>query len=120
MIAEISLEEFSLIKSIMVSAGREIGKFFLRLLILFGAYFLIEALAVLLLAPEEHTALRFGGLWAGLLAALVLLMPRPAGRIAFGVTYYFFALWTLAQTGYYIVFGRMMWLSDIFYAGEGC
>ena len=37
----------------------------------------------------------------------------------FGVSYYFYLLWTLAQAGYYSVFGRMMWLPDILYAGEG-
>lgn len=108
-----------MLKSIAVSAAQEIGRFFLRLLILFGAYFLIEVLAVLLLAPEDHIALWFGALWAGILSALVLLMPRTAGRIAFGMTFCFFVVWMLAQTGYYCVFGRMMWLSDIFYAGEG-
>ena len=96
-----------------------LGRFFKRLLPLAGAYFLIEALAFLILVPETLNGFAFGALWAILLSAAVLVLPRPAGRIFYGITYYFFLLWTLAQTGYYSVFNRMMWLSDVFYAGEG-
>ena len=96
-----------------------LGRFFKRLLPLAGAYFLIEALAFVILVPETLNGFAFGALWAILLSAAVLVLPRPAGRIFYGITYYFFLLWTLAQTGYYSVFNRMMWLSDVFYAGEG-
>ena len=95
------------------------GVFLAQLLILAFAYFLIEGLATLLLKPEEYTGLAFGGFWAVLLAAIALLLPRLGGRIFFGVTYYFYLIWALAQTGYYRIFNRMMWLGDIFYAGEG-
>lgn len=108
-----------MVKTFLLSAGRQIGQFFLRLAVLTGVFFLIESLAVLLLAPEEYSALGFGILWALLLSSVILLLPRLAGRIVFGITYFFFSLWTLAQVGYFTVFGRMMWLSDIFYAGEG-
>ncbi len=97
----------------------EIGKFFGKLLLLASAYFLVEVLAVFLLAPKEYTCLAFGGLWAVLLAGLCLLFPRLGGRIFFGITYYLSLIWTLAQTGYYRVFGRLLWVSDVFYAKEG-
>ncbi len=106
-------------KTAILSMLREIGMFFGRLLMLAGAWFLIEVLAVFLLAPQEYSCLGFGALWSVLFASVAVLLPRLAGRIFFGVGYYLSLLWTLAQTGYCRVFGRMMWISDVFYAGEG-
>lgn len=90
-----------------------------KLLPLAISYFLTECLCILLLQPAEATGLAFGAAWAVLLASVILLLPKLAGRIVFGITYYFSLLWALAQTGYHSVFGKMMWLTDIFYAGEG-
>lgn len=90
-----------------------------RLLILAVAYLLIEAWGMLILQPETWAPFAFAACWAIAFGAIALVLPRLAGRVFFGITYYFFLLWTLAQTGYYCVFNRMMWLSDIFYLGEG-
>ena len=98
---------------------KAVGLFFLRLLALTAAYLSIEALAAWILMPESLGWLGFGVCWALILASIVLLIPRKAGRIVFGITYYFFLLWSLAQTGYCRLFNRMMWLTDMFYAGEG-
>lgn len=95
------------------------GRYAKRTGILAGAYFLIELLTYALLLPGELTPLGFGLLWAVLLANLCGMLPRLVGRIVFGVTYFFYLLWGLAQTGYYTIFGRMLWLQDAFYAGEG-
>ena len=101
------------------SAARVAFGFVTKILLLTGAYFLTEALTALLLMPESLNGLWFGLLWALLLASVSLVLPRLAGRIFFGVTYYVSLLWALAQVAYYSVFGRMMWLTDIGYAGEG-
>ncbi len=106
-------------KTLLATVSSAIGRFCLHLLMVSGAYFLIEVLTFALLQPGETSGLAFGALWAFLLGALVLLLPRIPGRIFFGVTYYFLTLWSLAQMAYHRIFGRMMWLSDIFYAGEG-
>ena len=98
---------------------RSAGIFLAKLLLLASAYFLIELLAAWILMPDSLFGLAFGACWALLMAAICLVLPRLAGRITFGITYYFSLLWTLAQTGYYQVFRRMMWLGDVFYAGEG-
>lgn len=90
-----------------------------NLLLLAGAYFLTECLAAFLLKPESLNGLAFGALWALLLASVCLALPRIAGRILFGLIYYLSLLWSLAQVGYYCVFGKMMWFTDIGYAGEG-
>ena len=103
----------------IIYAAVKIGRFIGNLLILSGAYFLTEMLAFLLLKPQDTMGLAFGALWAVLLSALILLMPRLVSRIVFGVTYGFVTLWTLAQVGYELVFGKMMWLTDMRYAGEG-
>lgn len=90
-----------------------------RILPLALSFFLVECLSALVLKPAELTCLGFGACWAFLLAGLVLLLPRTPGRICFGITYYISLAWALAQTGYYSIFGKMMWLSDVLYAGEG-
>ncbi len=94
-------------------------KYILGFIGIFAAFFLVELLAFLLLKPSEGTGLGFGALWSGILTCLVLCLPRMAGRIVFGITYFFILLWTLAQTAYYQIFNKMMWLSTIGYAGEG-
>ena len=90
-----------------------------QLLLFAAAYLLIELLAAWILRPETPAPFAFAVCWAVGLSAIVLLLPKLAGRLFFGVTYFFFLLWTLAQTGYCRMFNRMMWLTDIFYAGEG-
>lgn len=84
-----------------------------------AAYLLVEVLAALILKPESMAPFAFAVCWAVGLGSVVLLLPKLAGRIVFGITYYFSLLWTLAQIGYCRMFNRMMWLTDIFYAGEG-
>ena len=63
--------------------------------------------------------LMFGALWAALLTAVLMLLPAAAGRIAYGVTYLFSLVYAGFQTGYYLIFSEMMWLSDFRYASEG-
>ena len=94
-------------------------RYVLNFLVLFAAFFLIEFMGFCLLLSQKITGIIFGMLWAGLLACVVLALPRKAGRITFGILYFFYLLWTLAQAGYFLVFGKMMWLSTIAYAGEG-
>ncbi len=95
------------------------GKVFVKLLFLALPYFLIELLAFLTLQPESGYGLAFGVCWAFLLAGFTLFLPTIAGKISYGITYYFVLLWTLAQIGYHSIFSRMLWLSEMFYAGEG-
>ena len=94
-------------------------KYLVGFVTVFLSFFLIELLAFILLKPVGLTGLAFGSLWAVLLACFVLLFPRKAARIIYGVLYFVLLLWALAQAGYYQVFGKMMWLSTIGYAGEG-
>lgn len=90
-----------------------------RVLLLASSYFLVEVFATALLQPESLLNLGFGFLWAWLLTAVTLALPPLWGRIFYGVTYYAITAWTLAQTGYYQLFRKLMWVSDIFYAQEG-
>ena len=103
----------------MKTIFRNISDYLCKLFMLAVPYFLIELLAFLTLSPGSGYSLAFGACWALLLSAFSLFLPRLAGRIFFGVTYYFMLLWTLAQIGYHSIFTRMLWLSEMFYAGEG-
>lgn len=63
--------------------------------------------------------LAFGAVWAVLLTALLRLLPGRASRIGFGVVYFFFLIYAVVQTGYFLLFREMMWFSDFRYASEG-
>lgn len=95
------------------------GKGALRLCVLAATYYLVEGFAAMLLRPDDLMGFWFGALWSFLLAAVAMMLPRLGGRIFFGVTYFAFVGWTLAQTGYDCVFGNIMWITDSFYASEG-
>lgn len=93
--------------------------FWCRILTVPLSYFLVECYAAVLLHPSSGLPLAFGLSWAILLSGIVLALPRLAGRIFYGITYFFTALWAMAQTGYEQMFGKLMWLTDIRYAAEG-
>ena len=96
-----------------------VWRYLVDFLLLVAAFFLIELLAWQLLKPDGATGLMFGIFWSFMLAGFLMCLPRKAARIVFGVLYYVFLLWALAQAGYYQVFDKMMWISTIGYAGEG-
>ena len=90
------------------------------------SFFLAELFGFLFLGydPEQDTPLQlwplaFAGLWALLMGGLLWLLPRKAARIVYGIGFYLVVLYAGFQTGYYLLFGQMMWLSDFRYASEG-
>ena len=103
----------------LISQKYTVWKPFIGILPLFASLYFIEILAFLLLEPGMLTGLAFGALWSLMLTAFLLCLPRKAAKITYGILYYMVLLWTLAQAGYYQVFGKMMWLSTIGYASEG-
>ena len=98
----------------------------LQFLLLPVGLLLTEIFAFFFLAdyPENYHApqlwpLVFAGLWAMLWSGLVWLLPRKKARILYGVVYFLMLLYAAFQTGYDMLFGQMMWLSDFRYASEG-
>ena len=85
------------------------------------AFFAVEAFGWVFLRGSTGTRwpLVFGLLWTVILSAVVLGMPAKAGRIVFGLVYGLCAIYAVVETGYYILFKEMMWLSDFRYASEG-
>ena len=85
------------------------------------AFFAVECFGWVFLRGSTGTKwpLVFGLLWAVMLSAVVLGIPAKAGRIVFGVVYGLSAIYAVVETGYYILFKEMMWLSDFRYASEG-
>lgn len=88
-----------------------------------AAFFLVEVFAFFVLSSGSGLArlwpLVFGALWAGGLSCLIRLLPVRAGRIVFGLLYFLLVIYAAVQTGYYLLFSQMMWLSDFRYASEG-
>ena len=90
------------------------------------SFFLVELFAFFFLSlkPEGFSAdqlwpLAFSALWALMLSAIVWAVPAKAGRILYGAMYGVITMYAIVQTGYYALFGEMMWLSDFRYASEG-
>ena len=63
--------------------------------------------------------LAFGMLWSVILGGLLGLLPRKGSRILFGLLFAGSMVWAVGQTGYYLLFSEMMWLSEFRYASEG-
>ena len=103
----------------MLKTLYRIVKYTLGFLMLTAAFYAVELFTNSMLQPSDDLALRFGILWAMLLAALIYAIPKFIGRIVFGVVYFLMVLWTLAQVAYFRVFGKLMWFSTVFFAGEG-
>jgi hypothetical protein len=68
---------------------------------------------------EQLWPLAFGGLWAVILGGILRLLPCKWARVTFGLVYFSIAVYAGFQTGYFILFSQMMWLSDFRYASEG-
>ena len=90
--------------------------------VVFVSFLLIEAFGLCFLMPEGETKLYpilFGLCWSSVLSGAVFLLPRMAARIVYGIGYFFSVIYAGFQTGYYLLFSEMMWLSDFRYASEG-
>lgn len=90
------------------------------------SFFLIELFAFFFLRDElspleekELWPLAFGLCWALLLWSLCQILPGRGGKILYGILYFTAFLYAGIQTGYYLLFSEMMWLSDFRYASEG-
>ena len=91
-----------------------------------ASFFLIELFAFFFLSLDTKSftmaqlwPLAFGGLWAVILGAILRLLPFRFSRCLYGILYFLFLVYAGFQTGYYILFSEMMWLSDFRYASEG-
>ena len=86
------------------------------------SFLLIELFGLCFLLPEGENGffpIAFGLLWSGIISSLLFLLPRVFARIAYGILYFLSAVYAGFQTGYYVLFSEMMWLSDFRYAAEG-
>ena len=115
--------------------GRYIGKYLakpdkekkgLPFSLVFVSFLVVEVFAFFFLSLNEAEfegtqlwPLAFGVLWAVILSGLIRQFPAKIARILFGVLYFFAVLYAGFQTGYFILFAEMMWLSDFRYASEG-
>ena len=86
------------------------------------SFLLVELFGFCFLLPEGESGqfpANYGFLWSLALGGIVFLLPGMAARIVYGVMYFFSAVYAGFQTGYYLLFSEMMWLSDFRYAAEG-
>ena len=63
--------------------------------------------------------LAFGVLWAGVFGGILRILPRKAARIGYGILYFLCLVYAGFQTGYFIMFEQMMWITEFLYAAEG-
>ena len=101
------------------SGEASVKNFWAWIVLLACSYCMVEFFAIFMLKPRDSLLLAFGAAWSVLLASVTMVLPKVAGRIFYGVTYFAAAGWTIAQTGYYTVFGKLMWIGDAMFAGEG-
>ncbi len=86
------------------------------------SFFLIELFGLYFLLPEGEKGIfpmTFGMLWSCAISGALFLLPVMAARIFYGIAYFLSAVYAGFQTGYYLLFSGMLWLSDFRYAAEG-
>ena len=86
------------------------------------SFLAVELFGLCFLLPEGEKGtfpLGFGLLWSCAISAALYLLPVMAARIVYGITYFLSAVYAGFQTGYYLLFSEMLWLSDFRYAAEG-
>ena len=86
------------------------------------SFLLIEIFGLCFLLPEGNRGtfpLQFGFLWSTVVSGILFLLPVAAARILYGILYFLSAVYAGFQTGYYLLFSGMLWLSDFRYAAEG-
>lgn len=86
---------------------------------MFLSYYGVEIYCSRYLDPVYTTGKTFGFCWALLLTAIALILPRWIGKVFYGLSFYAFAIFGAVQCCFYAIFGRMMWVGDVRYAGEG-
>jgi len=90
--------------------------------LVFVSFALIELFGLCFLMPEGEEYQFpgiFGLLWSAILSSLVFILPGVPAKAAYGILYFLSAIYAGFQTGYYLLFSEMMWLSDFRYAAEG-
>ena len=91
-----------------------------------ASFFLVEVFAFCFLSLNGESfewkqlwPLAFGALWAGLIGGVLRVLDRKAARIAYGVLFLLWLVYAGFQTGYFIMFEQMMWITEFLYAAEG-
>ena len=91
-----------------------------------ASFLLIEVFAFFFLSLngdgfswEQLWPLTFGLLWSGILGGTLRVLPRKFARIGYGVLYLLCLIYAGFQTGYFIMFEQMMWITEFLYAAEG-
>lgn len=86
------------------------------------SFFLLELFGLCFLLPEGESAkfpLTFGLLWTGAISGSLYLLPTMAAKLVYGIVYFLSAVYAGFQTGYFLLFHEMLWLTDFRYAAEG-
>lgn len=91
-----------------------------------ASFLLIEVFAFFFLSLngdgfswEQLWPLAFGLLWSGILGGTLRMLPRKFARIGYGVLYLLCLVYAGFQTGYFIMFEQMMWITEFLYVAEG-
>ncbi len=95
------------------------ARFLLGTLALTACYFSVEIVSALFLPVQTPLIFAFGFFWSLIFASIAMLLPRKGGRIFFGITFFLFAAWGMAQIAHQDMFHKMMWFTSAMYAGEG-
>lgn len=103
----------------MLSFFRRIRQPAIALLIPWLAFFLADVFVYAFTDVTGWCSLAFSAVWAGVLAGILFLLPRPAARIVFLIVYYCAAVYAIIQAGYFQIFGKLMWLKDLLYLRDG-
>ena len=70
-------------------------------------------------SAQQLWPIAFDACWVVILSVLIWMLPRVVARCVYGIAYFAMVVYAGFQTGFYIMFSNMMWLSEFRYASEG-
>lgn len=83
------------------------------------SFFLLDIFVSQATGAAGTASLLFSSIWAVVFSGVLFLLPQPAARIVFCMLYFPFAVYAIIQAGYYRIFGKFMWLTDLLYLRDG-
>ncbi len=64
-------------------------------------------------------SLVFSAAWAAIFSGVLFLLPYRLARFLFTLLYELSAVYAIIQAGYFQIFGKLMWISDLAYLRDG-
>lgn len=89
------------------------------LLVPWLSFFVIDVFVFAFTGAAGRYSLACSAVWAAIFSGALLLLPHRAARLLFALLYELSAVYAVIQAGYFQIFGKLMWITDLLYLRDG-